>query len=95
MSLQSKIEWTDATWNPVRGCLTKARPQSPTLTLPPFVTLPTNGPGRTRRIREIAGNALRNTSAISLPLKFPATRTNTRAPLDLNAAISSGRYRKR
>src|SRR5512143_2810506 len=21
MSLQSKIEWTDATWNPVRGCI--------------------------------------------------------------------------
>src|SRR5437868_130555 len=21
MSLQSKIEWTDATWNPVRGCV--------------------------------------------------------------------------
>src|ERR1700747_3475232 len=21
MSLQSKIEWTEATWNPVRGCL--------------------------------------------------------------------------
>ena len=25
MSLQSKIEWTDATWNPVRGC-TKISP---------------------------------------------------------------------
>jgi len=21
MSLQSKIEWTEATWNPVRGCV--------------------------------------------------------------------------
>jgi len=21
MSLQSRIEWTEATWNPVRGCL--------------------------------------------------------------------------
>jgi protein gp37 len=25
MSAQSKIEWTDATWNPVRGC-TKISP---------------------------------------------------------------------
>ena len=25
MSLQSSIEWTDATWNPVRGC-TKVSP---------------------------------------------------------------------
>jgi len=28
MSLSSKIEWTDATWNPVRGC-TKISPVAP------------------------------------------------------------------
>jgi len=54
-----------------------------------------NGPSSLLRIRNIAGRASTKVEAMSLPRRLPATRTKTRAPLLLNAAISSGRYRRR
>ena len=63
-----------------------------TLTLPGRETRATKGPGRERRMRNMRGNASRKTAAISLPRRFPAVRTNTRALLARSALISSGRY---
>src|SRR5579862_4637508 len=62
------------------------------VTWPDCETRATNGPGREWRTLRILGSAARKTSAISMPRRLPAVRTNTLALLALSAAISSGRY---
>jgi hypothetical protein len=64
-------------------------PASSIETAPLLVTLATNGGAYRAAERRIAGKALRNTSAISWPVRFPAINTNV-ATHAVSKAVRSG-----